>query len=299
MMMALAFLVALSTPPQGCQIIQSDVIFARDVAAVVPAFRQVAGDFRLGYVPESGAPRILQGADLQRIAKNQGVELLDPVNVCFALRTFVPSPGEIETAMRTTLADVHGIAGSRIEISSTSQRPVPFGEMIFPRTGLQLPSGTQLETLWRGLVRHGGEEFPIWARVRIFANTTRVVATTDIPIGKPIQKDQVRIESCEDFLLDEATARNLDEVVGYLPKGLLRASLPIRKNQLAAPPDVARGELLDVRVFSGAAHLVVQGKAVSDGFKGSMISVRNTTSGKEFRARVVGKNQVVVGDSIQ
>jgi flagella basal body P-ring formation protein FlgA len=128
---------------------------------------------------------------------------------------------------------------------------------------------------------------------------TRVVAVANIPSGKPIQKNQVRLETCEDFLLDETTARNLDEVIGYVPKNFLRAYVAIRKTQLAPPPEVAKGELVDVQVFSGAAHLVVQGKAQSEGFKGSTILVRNLSSGKDFRARVVGKNQVIVGDSAQ
>lgn len=297
--MALPLLFALSAPLQGCQILQSDVIFARDVTAVVPAFRQVAGDFRLGYVPLSGVPRLLLGADLQRIAKNQGVNLVDSPDVCFALRTFIPQPQEIEAAMRRTLADVPGIAAAKIEISSASQHPVPFGELIFPRGGLQLPSGTQPEVFWRGFVRHGEADFPVWARARILANTTRVVATANIPSGKPIQKSQVRVESCEDFLLDETTARSLDDVIGYLPKSLLRAYLPIRKSQLAASPEVARGEFVDVQVFSGATHLVVKGKAESEGATGSTILVRNLSSGKVFRAQVAGKDQVVVRDSVQ
>jgi flagella basal body P-ring formation protein FlgA len=299
MTMAFSFLFALSTLPAGCHTIQSGVILARDVAAVIPGFTRVAGDFRLGYLPGSGAPRILLGADLQRIAKNQGVELLDLPDVCFALRTFIPQPEEIRAAMRRSLSDVPGIGAAKIEISSSSQHPAPFGELIFPRAGLQLPSGTQPEMLWRGYVRHAEGDVPVWARVRIIANTTRVVATANIPTGEPIQKTQVRLESCEDSLLDEATARSLDEVIGYLPKNVLRAFVPIRKTQLAAPPDVAKGELVEVQVFADAAHLAMKGKAQSEGFKGSTILVRNLSSGKDFRARVVGKNQVIVGDSGQ
>jgi flagella basal body P-ring formation protein FlgA len=148
-------------------------------------------------------------------------------------------------------------------------------------------------------VHHTDGDFPVWARVRIIANMTRVVATTNIPSGKPIQKNQVRLETCEDFLLDETTARNLDEVIGYVPKSFLRANVPIRKTQLASLPDVAKGALVDVEVFAGAAHLVVKGKAQSDGFKGSTILVRNLSSGKDFRARVAGKDQVIVEDSVQ
>ena len=298
MMMALPLLFALSAPP-ACHAIQNEMILARDVAAVVPSFAPVAGDFHLGYVSSTGTPRIFRGADLQRIAKNQGLDIPDLPDVCFALQTFVPQPEDIRVAIRETLADVAGIATARIEISASSQHPAPFGALIFPRTGMQQASGSRPEILWRGFVRHADSDFPVWARVRIIANMTRVVATTNIPSGKPIQKNQVRLENCEDFLLDETTARNLDEVIGYIPKSFLRAYAPIRKTQLASLPEVAKGELVDVEVFAGAARLVVKGKAQSDGFKGSTILVRNLSSGKDFRARVAGKNRVIVGDLVQ
>ena len=88
-------------------------------------------------------------------------------------------------------------------------------------------------------------------------------------------------------------------MIGYVPKSLLRAYLPIRKNQLTSLPEVAKGELVDVEVFAGAARLVVKGKAQADGFKGSTILVRNLSSGKDFRARVAGKNKVIVGELVQ
>ena len=139
----------------------------------------------------------------------------------------------------------------------------------------------------------------MWAKVRVIASTTRVVAIANIPSGKPIQSNQVRLESCEDSVLDETAARNLDEVIGYRPKSVLRAYFPIRRTQLSPPADIAKGELIDVQVFAGAAHLVVKAKAQSEGFKGSTILMRNLSSGKDFPAMVVGKNRVTVGDSVQ
>ncbi len=297
--MAFPLLMALSALPPGCHTISSDVIFARDVAAVIPGFTRVAGDFRLGAVADSGAPRILEGVELQRIARNQGVELQDLPDVCFALRVFVPQPDDIRAALRKTLRDIPGIDAAKIEISTSSQHPVPVGELVFPRSGMQLPSGIQQEVMWRGFVRNAGGDSPVWAKVRVVANVTRIVAISNIPSGKPIQNNQVRLESCEDSLLDETMARDLDEVIGYLPKSVLRSELPIRKTQLAPPPDVEKGELVDVQVFAGAAHLVVKAKAQSDGFKGSSILMHNLSSGKDFPAMVVGKNRVMVGDSLQ
>ena len=43
--------------------------------------------------------------------------------------------------------------------------------------------------MWGGYVRFGENgKFPVWARARITATMTRVVATENIPAGKPIQK---------------------------------------------------------------------------------------------------------------
>ncbi len=71
---------------------QSDMIFARDVAAVFLGLsRRSLETFR--YLLTSGEPRILRGVDLQRIAKNQRLELDGIPDVCFARETFVPKRG--------------------------------------------------------------------------------------------------------------------------------------------------------------------------------------------------------------
>ncbi len=168
--MVFPFLMALSALPPGCHTISSDVIFARDVAAVIPGFSRVAGDFRLGAVADSGAPRILEGARTAADRQEPGRGTSGSCRTCVLLcGCFIPQPDEIRAALRQTLRDVPGIDAAKIEISSSSQRPVPFGELVFPRSGLQLPSGIQQEAMWRGFVRHNGGDFPVWAKVRVIA----------------------------------------------------------------------------------------------------------------------------------
>jgi len=281
-------LLAIVSTPSGCQVIAREMIVARDVAAVVPAFAQVPADFPLGYVLSSGEPRILRGADLQRIAKNQKLDLDQVPDVCFVRETFVPQPEQIRDAMLATLK----IDGAKIEILSFSQHPAPAGELVFPRNGIQ-PSA-QSEVLWRGYVRYGDNlTFPVWAKVRITATITRVVVAAEIPAGKPIQASQVRLESLEGSPLDETLASSVDEVVGLISRSSLHAGSAIRKAQIERPPDVARGDLVTVQVFAGAAYLKLEGRAESAGVTGSTILVRNLSSGKDFRAQVTGKDQAV------
>jgi flagella basal body P-ring formation protein FlgA len=289
MMAVIPALLALATSPGGCQLIRSDRILARDVAAVVPAFAQVPADFPLGYVMTSGEPRILRGVDLQRIAKNQRFELDQLPDVCFARETFVP---KVEQIRETMLAELK-IVDAKIEFLSWSQHPAPTGELVFPLSGLQ-PSA-QSDALWRGYVRYGaGLKFPVWAKVRVTATTTRAVATANIQPGKPILASQVRLENCEDSPLDETVARNLEDVVGLVAKSSVHAGSPIRKAQIERPPDVARGDSVMVQVFVGGAYLKLEGRAETNGVTGSTILVRNLSSGKDFRAQVTGKGQAQI-----
>lgn len=292
----LPFLLAVNSLPAGCRPIDTETVVAHDVASVIPAFAQLPNDFLLGYVSASGAPRIFHGSDLERIAKNRSVELHDLPDVCFARRTFLPQPGQIREAMLTEL----GIPDAKIEVLSSSQHLAPSGELVFPRAGLQVPVAPATDIVWHGYVLYGDNlKFPVWARARITASVTRVVALTDLQPGKPIQANQIRLESCEDSPLDETAARNLDEVIGYLPRTSLKAAVVIRRTQIVRPADVKQGDVIRVDVFAGAAHLMLEARAESAGFKGSTIMVKNVSSGKSFQATVSGKDRAVVGDSIQ
>jgi flagella basal body P-ring formation protein FlgA len=290
MIISISLFLAMSAPSTGCLAINSDHILARDVATVIPGFAQVPGDFNLGYAPLFGVPRTLHGADLERIAKNRGVDLAGLPDLCFERPSFVPAAEQIRDAMRAGL----GVADVRIEVTTWSRHAVPMGELIFPREGLDF-SETQTDYLWHGSVRYGdGGNFPVWARARITAPVTCVIALSNLPAGKPIAANQVRMEKRDGFPLDETQARSLEDVVGFLPKSTLRRAAPIRTTELERPPDVARGDVVRVQVVEGAAHLVLEGSALAAGDKGSTILVRNLSSGKDFRAQVTGKDQVAV-----
>ena len=295
-MIMLPFLLAVNSLPAGCRMIDTETVVARDVAALIPAFGQLPDDFLLGYVSASGTPHIFHGVDLERIAKNRSLDLHDLPDVCIARRTFVPQPAQIREAMLAEL----GITGAKIEVISASHNQAPSGKLVFPREGLQLPPVPSAEVVWHGYVLYGDNlKFPVWARVRVTASMTRVVALTDLPAGKLIQANQVRLESCEDSPLDAVTARNLADVIGYATKTSLKAAAPIRKSQIERPADIKQGDLIRVDVFAGAAHLMLEARAESAGSKGSTIMVKNVSSGKSFQAQVTGKDQALVGGPVQ
>jgi flagella basal body P-ring formation protein FlgA len=297
MIMAFPLLLALSAevPPEvkGCLTVQTERIFARDVVAAVPGFAAVPADLFLGYAPTPGVQRTFSGAMLQSIARNNRITLTAVPDVCFAQPMRSLQPEEILEAMRDSWSgqDV------RIEVRSWNPRTTPQGKLVFPKTGLQLPSSSdpQAEAMWRGYVLYGNNQrFAVSARARVVTSTTRVIAIDNLTATKPIREDQVRLETCDACPLDDRPVRSLDEVVGLVPASFLRAGTTILKSQLNRPPDVSRGDVVSVDVSSGGAHLIVDGRAQSSGVIGSTVTVKNLTSGKDFRAQVTGIKKVRV-----
>jgi flagella basal body P-ring formation protein FlgA len=302
--MALPFLLAAlpQVVPQGvpqldgCLPIQDDRIYARDVAAAVPAFANVAADFVVGYAPAPGTHRVFKGDALERLARNQGVaaDMLEAVpDVCFERAMATLKAGEILEAMRSAWNGPN----VRMELRSFSPQIAPQGRVVFERMGLQLPAtcDPQAEVVWRGYVVYGNNRrFGITARARITTTTTRVVAVADLSVRAPVREDQVRQETFDTFALDDRPARNLDEVVGFVPRTLIRSGATVLRSQLSRAPEVARGDVVKVEVTAGAAHLLFEGRAETDGVEGKTILVKNLISGKDFRAQVTGKGKVSV-----
>jgi flagella basal body P-ring formation protein FlgA len=279
--------------PDGCLPIQDDRIYARDVAAAVPAFSGVAADFVLGYAPAPGTRRVFKTEALQKLALNQGVTVEAAADVCFTRAMADLTAGQVLEAMRSAWS----APDARMELRSFSPQIAPQGKVVFPRSGLQLPAvaDPQAEVVWRGYVLYGNNRrFSISARARITTTTTRVIALADLAIGEPVRDDQVRLESFDTFALDDRPARNLDEVVGYVPRSAIRSGSTVLRSQLSRAPEVARGDVDKVEVTAGGAHLLFEGKAQTDGVTGKTILVKNLTSGKDFRAVVTGKGKVSV-----
>src|ERR1700689_54976 len=95
---------ASNVPNASCRAIETDVVQAHDVAVIIPAFAQFPPEFLLGYAASNGTPRVFHAADLERIAKNRGVELHDLPDICFVRKTFIPSVDQIRDAIAVSLA---------------------------------------------------------------------------------------------------------------------------------------------------------------------------------------------------
>ena len=276
---------------EPCRTVEGERILARDLAAVLGEFSSVAPETPVGYAPTPGARRILRFLELQRLAVRFGVTLSTTGDICFELAMETLVEDQIIKAMRA----VPELARAHIEISDFSRYPVPRGKIEFPRQGLPTVSNPGAGVLWKGYVLYPeNRKFAIWAKASISVPLKKVIAVETLKADRPIEAAQLRLEEYEGLPSAQPQAKELDQVVGRVPRRAISAGSEILLRLIAQPTAIARGEAVDVEVRSGAARLDFTGRAESGGGPGDTILVRNPRSGKSFQALVSAKGRVLV-----
>jgi flagella basal body P-ring formation protein FlgA len=282
-------LLAVVLPAVGCHSINSDRIFARDLASVVPLFASLPPDLAIGFSPAPGWQRTFHAVELQRLAKANHLDGAVSQGACFAWTMAVPQPGDIITAMKKALAgqDV------QIEVVDHSRMSAPVGDLVFPLAGASVRSAAPVS--WRGYVSYAGNRrFSIWASVLITVKGTRVVATNALRAGEPIGAGDIREEPYQGPLLATATVTTVKAAIGMIPRRPIAVGDALMENLLDLPKDVIRGDTVEVTVNGAGALIRTAGVAEESGNRGATILVRNATSGRKFRARVEDKDKVSV-----
>lgn len=245
-------------------------------------------------MPPAGSKRTFHASELAAIAQRYSIRLDSPEEVCFEWAMMPLDSAGVLQAMRESLQS----PGAQIEITETSLAKVPPGRLEFPLAMLGRPASLPQKdpALWRGQVIYGGDhQFNVWAKVWIKIACQRTVAAEALKIGLPIAPEQFRVEQGECF----PSRENLGLTPPVSPLGMvavraIAAGAEIHPEFLALPNDVNRGDAVQVEVRSGGAHLAFVAKAETGGRSGDMIAVRNPSTNKIFRARIQGKDQVLV-----
>jgi len=291
-MTAWLILLTMINHPAACNTVASDWILGTDLAHALPAFSGIPKDAKVTYAPAPGQQRQFLYPELKRIGMKYGIDVPQDTRTCFEWSRQPLTESAVRAAIRETL----NMPRARVDVLAISRATIPEGRLEFPLSGLSAPNtDAATPVIWRGRVLFSGhKEFAVWARVRVAATMTRVIAVESLSPGKAIEKNQIRLESYDDFPLHVDVARDLDEVIGRTPRRLVRASLPVMRADLAEPFQVQRGEQVDVTVISGAAQVELEAVAQTSGRQGDMITLTNPRSGKQFRARVEGKDRALL-----
>jgi flagella basal body P-ring formation protein FlgA len=280
------------TPAQTpkCVEVEGDRILARDFAVSLSGFGRLSPETAIAPAPQPGVRRFFRPFELVALAHRYSVEIDPDAGLCFQRQAEMLDRGRVLEAMRLALP----LPDLRIEILETSLYPVPRGRLEFRRESLGTPASpsARIPVEWRGNVIYGdNRRFGVWARVLISASVPRVVAAEALQKGEAIGSSQIRVETADRFPVSGDVAQTVDQVVGRAPIRAVAPGTEIHLAQLMLPPDVNRGEMVEVEVRSGAAHLAFTGKAESAGRSGDTIVIRNLSSNKVFQARIAGRGK--------
>ena len=131
------------------------------------------------------------------------------------------------------------------------------------------------------------------AQVRIF----RAVAVLKNPLKRNsvIGPDDFAMIEQDVGLLNRGYILDPQQVIGKKLTRPMQADQVLTPSQLQMAESIRRGDQVVILASSSGISVRMQGEALSDGALGQQISVRNLSSQRVIRARVVGPGQVEVG----
>ncbi|MFL6451211.1 MAG: flagellar basal body P-ring formation chaperone FlgA [Bryobacteraceae bacterium] len=273
----------------ACHVIDNDRIYGRDLAAAEAAFQALPPNLEVGLAPVPGQQRIFRPEELDRIGRAHHIEFVSAQPICFAWKLKTPQRADLLAAMNETLAN----RNAAIEIVDQSNNALPEGKLSFPLSGL---SGTSDgPVVWRGSMIYGnGRTFLTWARVRISVRERHVAAAEILHPGDEIRPDQLKLVDYQGPLTREHHFTSLAEVAGMTPRSTVNPDVSLLDTMLRERKQVERGDLVQVTVQAERTRIEAQGIAEEGGTPGSLVTVRNTKSGRRFRAKVQEKGKVLV-----
>ena len=277
----------------ACVEVPSDRIAARDLFDRVPQLREIPGDITVGFAPLPGTERIVSGRELALIAGRHGIIVGGLPDVCVVRALHSIAPGEMQAALSSAL----GIPDAEIEILDFSSQPLPVGRLEFQRSSLNQPppNAPEVPVIWRGrLIYDRSRSVALWAKVRIAVNRAVFLAAEDIPAGSILHAGQIQASTARGFPFAGPVFASVSEIAGKVARRSIRAGQRLTAGALAEANDVVRGDIVQVRVMDGSATLSFDGIAATSGKKGDTILVRNSASGRNFRAVVDEKGKAVV-----
>lgn len=275
----------------ACLPVTGGRILGRDLAMADARFTALPATLTVGFPPMPGAQRIYTAADLQHLARVNGIQAGRFSDICFELPMRRFAEADAVAAMRRVLP-----AEAELKIVELDGIDVPVGTVEFPLEGIEPPApsshGVQL---WRGYVKYAEtRRVSVWARVEVTRRVTAVFAARDLPQGATISADSLCVETRTMPFDQTSPATRIEDVAGRMPKRALRMGSVVPLNVLAEAPAVRKGDTVPVVVESGMARLRFDAIAENAARDGEIVELRNPANGKTFKARLDGGPKAVV-----
>jgi len=301
---AAALLLALAAPARApaeealTLVVEGDRIRAGDLARVIGVWTDAPPGQVLGYAPLPGIRRRVSRPQLLRWAREAGLKAAPeemPPAVVVSRRMRRLETGELKDLLSEALARSFQLPPERIEVELTGgEEPlVPDGSLSFDLGSRvsRFNEPARLYLRWRdGGGRTGNLRVSAVVRVRgSFAEARAdLPARTRLAAGDFVFREGPLPGDPEEYLLTP------QEVHGKQLRYSLRQGDLLRGSQLEQLQVVRRGDLIELRLRTGAVLLRVGGRAEEPGGVGDEIRIKNLESGQQVRARIIDSQKAEV-----
>jgi flagella basal body P-ring formation protein FlgA len=294
-----AWMLAAAGAHAACIAVPTDKILVRDLATAIPLFRAADPESVIGFSPFPGTTRLLSSRDVLLAARRYGLGFSagEPVpSVCVERIVQPISIHDLRAALWSALGprtseEVH------LEILEFSNKPVPPGRLVFQLAGLNRPPGNQPGTpvIWTGkLIYDAQSSLSVWAKVRVSVQHRVILARRTIAERDLIRDDDIVSAVVTEFPWPASPSLPSSAIVGKAARQPIPAGTRISPDVLDDADAVRRGDIVHVKVISGAAIINLDAMAQSSGTRGERILVHNLSTGKVFRAVIEDREHVIV-----
>ncbi len=284
--------------------VSGDKILLKDIAKIrssEPEFKELTNKLENIVISESPAPKTrtsILGPKVLEAIESAGIPL-DTFGYSIPKIVFVERAGR-------TLENEEILAAVRGAITGDAALDLQVREIVYSNDQI-IPNGaTEFKVEKLGTSAAG--KLPL--RIEVYVDklpAARFMATAlvddwrEVPVlSRALERGMLigpqDIELVRLNLLKQPTdvVGNADELIGRRAKSRLAAGETIRRALVDLPPVVEKGRVVAISYRSGGLYATATGVALADGLTGDEIPVKNESSQKILKARILNPSEVEV-----
>lgn len=139
----------------------------------------------------------------------------------------------------------------------------------------------------------GTKPWKVYLPVTIKAYRPVVVSNTNIARGQVLRASDIILQEREVSHHKSFGLYRLEQAINQVAKRHIRSGSVLSPMHIAPPKIIKRGSKIDIIANSGRVSVSMSGTALSDGRIGDLIRVKNLSSNKVLRAKVIAPGRVV------
>ncbi|WP_027405996.1 flagellar basal body P-ring formation chaperone FlgA [Anaerovibrio sp. RM50] len=180
------------------------------------------------------------------------------------------------------------------EINTPAGLRLPQGRITYRTTlpnGVRLGKGTQVNV---DVLLNGSKYATMRCLMRVRAFDQMVTANKQLIQGTEITAQDLRIDEREYKGENWTYFTDIKQVIGKVARRGIGQGEIITSRNIQNPVIIHSGDLIDLSAVVNGIRVTTQGKALENGREGEYINVKNLSSNKVVRGKVIDKNNVEI-----